>query len=80
MSAAGTWTTWRKSSHSGASGDDNCVEIAWRKSSYGGGGGTDCVEVAHSAELVAVRDSKNPASTSLAFSTARWRGFLASQG
>jgi hypothetical protein len=41
---------WRKSSRSGASGDN-----------------TACVEVAHSGELVAIRDSKNPTATPLTF-------------
>ena len=33
----------------------------WRKSSYTGAGGTDnCVEVAHLADAVGIRDSKAP--------------------
>jgi Domain of unknown function (DUF397) len=44
----GTYTSWRKSSYSNASG--NCVEVAfsdWHKSSYSDGTG-NCVEVAFS--------------------------------
>lgn len=42
-----TWSTWRKSSHSGGSDNNNCVEIAWRKSSHSGGSSNNnCVEVA----------------------------------
>jgi hypothetical protein len=41
-----TNSPWRKSSHSGNSGD-NCVEVAtWRKPSYSANNGTNCVEVA----------------------------------
>ncbi|MFG1856207.1 DUF397 domain-containing protein [Actinomadura geliboluensis] len=41
---------WRKSSHSGTSGQSDCVEVAqlWRKSSRSGTSThSDCVEVAH---------------------------------
>lgn len=34
--------------------------MRWRKSSYSGNTGGDCVEVADTPTLVAVRDSKNP--------------------
>jgi hypothetical protein len=60
-------TTWRKSSFSG--GDANCVEIAfgtWRKSSTSGPD-SNCVEVAYAAEVLAVRDSKNPEGGYLVF-------------
>jgi hypothetical protein len=63
---------WRKSSHSGDSG--NCVEVAWRKSSHSGGDG-NCVEVAWPADRVAVRDSKN-GGPRLEFEVADWREFL----
>jgi len=66
---------WRKSSYSD-NGGLNCVEVgAWRKSSHSGQGGQDCVEVAGLAPLVAVRDSKNPDRTPLAFSRNAWAAF-----
>lgn len=50
----------------------------WRKSSYSNGQGGACVEVAVALPaLVAVRDSKNPNQTALAFSPPAWRAFLA---
>lgn len=54
-------------------------DAAWRKSSYSGGneGGSNCVEVAGTGGLVAVRDSKNPRAGALTFSAARWRAFAA---
>ncbi|MFB4296200.1 DUF397 domain-containing protein [Actinomadura sp. NTSP31] len=58
---------WRKSSYSASNGGD-CVELAglsWRKSTYSGSNGGDCVELADAAgavaDVVAVRDSKDPA-------------------
>ena len=68
--------TWRKSSHSGGSGNGNCVEMTWRKSSYSGGGNGDCVEVAVSTEMIGVRDSKNVTGPTLEFSVDQWRRFL----
>ena len=62
-------TVWRKSSHSGSSGD--CVEVSWRKSSYSGSG-ADCVEIGHG---VGIRDSKAP-STHLPVSADAWTAFL----
>ena len=60
---------WRKSSYSGS--QSNCVEVAvmWRKSSYSGTQ-SSCVEVAEFGHVVAVRDSKDPASPALTFSPA----------
>jgi len=40
-----TWSSWRKSTYSGAT-NGGCVEIAWRKSSFSAGGNGDCVEIA----------------------------------
>ena len=50
----------------------------WRKSSYSNGSGGDCVQVALAvAEVVAVRDSKNPNGPQLIFSHDEWRAFMA---
>lgn len=52
---------------------------SWRKSSYSGGNGnTGCVEIAHAAEAVGVRDSKNVTGPTLSFSTDHWHTFLTS--
>jgi hypothetical protein len=68
---------WRKSSYSGDSGTNDCVEVSWRKSSHSGDGGTgDCVEVALAATAVGVRDSKNTGGPALAFSPMAWRRFV----
>ncbi|MGW7442273.1 DUF397 domain-containing protein [Kitasatospora sp. NPDC054795] len=69
---------WFKSSYS----DDNggaCVEIAisWVKSSYSGTEGGNCVEVAPSPSSIHVRDSKDKAGPTLAFSPAAWSAFVA---
>lgn len=65
---------WRKSSYTGSNG--NCVEVGWRKSSYSASNG-NCVEVGWpEASGVAVRDSKQPAGPTLAFSVPGWRSFL----
>jgi hypothetical protein len=67
---------WRKSSHSGASGTNDCVEVRWRKSSRSGASGTNsCVEVAFVTDSVGVRDSKNVGGATLAFSPSAWRAF-----
>jgi hypothetical protein len=58
---------------------DRLPDAAWRKSSYSGGneGGSNCVEVADTGNLIAVRDSKNPSRDALKFSAAQWRAFVA---
>lgn len=66
---------WRKSTYSGNGGA--CVEIAsvWRKSTYSNEGG-QCVEVARGGpDVVAVRDSKDPAGPKLAFTPEEWKAF-----
>ncbi|GDY32201.1 DUF397 domain-containing protein [Gandjariella thermophila] len=49
--------------------------LTWHKSSYSASD-TNCVEVAFTTSLVAVRDSKNPTGPLLAFAPAEWRAFL----
>ena len=47
----------------------------WRKSTYSGDQGA-CVELATVPNLVAVRDSKDPAGPVLAFTRREWTAFL----
>lgn len=50
---------------------------AWRKSSYTGNGDNgNCVEVAWVGPAVAVRDSKSPATGTLAVPQTSWARFL----
>ncbi len=59
-------------------GTDGIMEGAgmnWRKSSYSGNGGGNCTEVATTANLVLVRDTKNRAGVVLRFSPGAWRRF-----
>jgi hypothetical protein len=49
--------------------------LDWRKSSYSGANA--CVEVARPGGAVLVRDSKDLAGPSLAFSREAWQSFLA---
>ena len=51
--------------------------VTWRKSTFSGGNGGDCVEVAGSAGLVLVRDTKDRAGAVLAVSADAWRRFAA---
>ncbi|WP_016906584.1 MULTISPECIES: DUF397 domain-containing protein [Streptomyces] len=52
----------------------------WTKSSHSTGNGA-CVEVCSpGVRLVAVRDSKDPARTPLAFGPRAWRGFVTGFG
>jgi hypothetical protein len=49
----------------------------WRKSSYSSGNGGQCVEVARNlADVVAVRDSKNPDGPALVLTPEQWLAFL----
>ena len=50
----------------------------WRKSSFSSGGESNCVEVAMTDELVAVRDSKDPQGGHFTLPPDGWRGLLAS--
>ena len=51
--------------------------VTWRKSSYSGNNGGNCVEVGDAAQVIAVRDSKDPHGPVLAFSPQTWRRFAA---
>lgn len=51
----------------------------WHKSSRSNGGAEgNCVEVAALPDQIALRDSKDPAGTVLAFTDVEWRAFLGS--
>jgi uncharacterized protein DUF397 len=49
--------------------------VIWRKSSYSGNSGGQCVEVGSVGPLVAVRDSKDPDGSVLAFAVGTWAAF-----
>ncbi|WJV46096.1 DUF397 domain-containing protein [Streptomyces flavofungini] len=53
-------------------------EAAWFKSSYSDGEGLNCLEVAHRAESIGVRDSKNPQGPALLLPLPAWKAFLTS--
>jgi hypothetical protein len=53
------------------------THACWRKSSHSSSNGGNCVEVADNLlDVVAVRDSKDPAGPALTFSPAAWRAFV----
>jgi hypothetical protein len=53
------------------------ARAAWRTSSHSGANG-DCVEVARPAPgVIAIRDSKNPGGSALAFPSVHWTAFTA---
>ena len=47
----------------------------WRKASQSTDNGGNCVEISSLADIIAVRDSKDPTGPTLAFSTGAWRSF-----
>ncbi|GGM21166.1 MULTISPECIES: DUF397 domain-containing protein [Micromonospora] len=51
-------------------------EASWRKSTRSGSD-TDCVEVAETAHVVGVRDSKDRSGPVLAFDRLAWSAFVA---
>lgn len=52
-------------------------DASWRRSSRSGTYGTDCVEVAVTPAVTAVRDSKDPDGARLRLPAERWSSFLA---
>lgn len=52
------------------------TSLNWRKSSYSGGDGGNCVEIAVTEKTVHVRDSKDKAGPTLAFSAETWTAFV----
>lgn len=48
----------------------------WRKSSFSEPNGNACVEVAHTAETVGVRDTKDRTAGTLAFTPRTWTTFV----
>ncbi|MEV0330305.1 DUF397 domain-containing protein [Micromonospora echinospora] len=56
---------------------DQLAGARWRKSARSGDNNGNCVEVATNLpDLVAVRDSKDPAGSALSFSPAAWSTFV----
>ena len=54
---------------------DHPDHLTWRTSSYSGSNGGNCIEVAATPHVVAVRDSKDPHGPVLTFSATHWRRF-----
>jgi hypothetical protein len=52
------------------------MNAVWRKSSHSGGSGGQCVELATTCGLTAVRDSKNPDGPQLVFAGDAFSSFL----
>lgn len=79
-----TRATWWKSSRSGGTGGNGCVEVAvldesvlWRKSSRSNGsGGNNCVEVGFAGTAVGVRDTKDRDGGALAVDVRQWAAFV----
>ena len=74
-----TNASWCRSSYSGGSGGEDCVEVAydfpgaarWRRRTYSNGDGGNCVEVA-----VPVRDSKVADGPVVLVGPAAWGAFV----
>jgi hypothetical protein len=54
---------------------DGTSALSWRKSTCSGNNGGDCVEVADTARVVLVRDTKDRDGGTLAFNTKAWAAF-----
>lgn len=69
---------WFKSSHSGDSDSNECLEVAWQKSSYSGDSNSnECLEIATTPDTIHIRDSKNPHGPQLRLRPAAWTDFVA---
>ena len=55
---------------------DGTGALSWRKSSRSGNNGGDCVEVADTARVVLVRDSKDRDGAVIEFSAGAWRALV----
>jgi Domain of unknown function (DUF397) len=53
------------------------TDVSWHKSSYSGDNGGACIEVGAAGRVVAIRDSKDPEGSRLAFAADTWRAFAA---
>ena len=51
------------------------TSATWRTSSYSGNNGGNCVEVGNAANVIAIRDSKDPHGPVLAFGPKDWQRF-----
>ena len=76
---------WFKSSYSGGTDGESCVEVAldWFKSSYSSGNdGDSCVEIATTPATIHIRDSKNIPGPRLTLTPTAWAEFVtyASEG
>ncbi|MGW8556234.1 DUF397 domain-containing protein [Streptomyces tubercidicus] len=68
---------WTKSSYSGDSNSNECVEVAWQKSSYSGDSDSnECLEVAACRDTIHIRDSKNPDGPQLRLQPSAWADFV----
>jgi hypothetical protein len=56
---------------------DGTSALSWRKSSRSGNNGGDCVEVADTARVILVRDTKDRDGAVIAFSAGSWQKFAA---
>ena len=54
--------------------------LIWRTASYSGSGGGNCVEVADTARVVLVRDTKDRGGAVIEFSVDAWRVFMVKIG
>ncbi|MGW2250073.1 DUF397 domain-containing protein [Kitasatospora sp. NPDC001660] len=52
------------------------AELAWFKSSYSSNEGAQCIEVAETANVIHVRDSKDKSGPQLAFEPTAWKAFV----
>lgn len=59
---------------------DGTSALSWRKSSRSGNNGGDCVEVADTARVVLVRDTKDRDGAVIAFTAGAWAAFTAKIG